>query len=86
MKAPEIIIDGEAPKVIAEIHWQGMVMFPEMANGVVQTYTTRTDAERGARRALRRLGWVDLWTDADKRRKKIPYPHATPTPEQETNP
>ena len=63
MKTPKITItvypDGNA---VPEILWRGCIIRPGY------TYTNATDAMRGARRALRRLGWVDLWTDTDRRK------------------
>lgn len=51
------------------INWRGCLIRPTNASGNAIHYTTHADAMRGARRALRRLGYVDLWTDTDKQRR-----------------
>jgi len=72
MKSPDpiITVDQWTEAIfVASIVWRGCVIRPAEDANSVRTYTTNADALRGARRALRRLGYVDLWTDTDKRRK-----------------
>lgn len=52
---PEIHIEGDLPKIHASIHWKDCIIRP------AHTYTNRTDALRGAVRALRRIGYRGGW-------------------------
>jgi hypothetical protein len=52
---PEIQLEGDPPKVRASIHWRGCII------RTPHTYTNRTDALRGAVRALRRIGYRGAW-------------------------
>jgi hypothetical protein len=64
---PRIEVKRIGHNYATRISWCGCIIIPDTAAD--GSYTTHTDAVRGARRALRRLGYIDLFTEPARKPK-----------------